>query len=199
MFLFVLFLGVPLLGFRLEDLVSVFRWLSSLGLGFVVIGDTCVYYSIGRRVFEGDVDLFVFEGSLLAVEGDIVSHADESGWDVGSTWLGTLSLVVRVGSEEVPLDLYEAVHDFYVPWEFIEGSRVIDVSGFHLKMLSPEQHIVLKARSGSEDVEEKLHGYVDLYESGSLRISLQELRRLSSLFEDQRAIISRLKKAGFPL
>ncbi|MEM4971918.1 MAG: nucleotidyltransferase, partial [Sulfolobales archaeon] len=144
-------------------------------------------------------DLFVFEGSLSAVEADLVSRADEMGWDVGSTWLGTPSLVVRVGSEEVPLDLYEAVHDFYIPWEFVEGSRVVDLSGYPLRMLSPEQHIVLKARSGSEFVDEELHEYVDLYESGDLRISLQELRRLSSLFEDQRAIISRLRKAGFPL
>jgi predicted nucleotidyltransferase len=187
------------LGFRLEDLVPIFKWLSSLGLGFVIIGDTCIYYTIGRRVFEGDVDLYIYEGSLISVEGDIISHADEVGWDLGSTWLGTPSLVVRVGSEEVSLDLYEAVHDFYVPWEFLESPRVVDISGYPLRMLSPEQHIVLKARSGSEGIDEELHEYVDLYESGDLKISIHELKKLASFFEDQRIILSRLRNAGFPL
>ncbi|MDT7887962.1 MAG: nucleotidyltransferase [Desulfurococcales archaeon] len=187
------------MGFRLEDLVPIFKWLSSLGLGFVIIGDTCIYYTIGRRVFEGDVDLYIYEGSLISVEGDIISHADEVGWDLGSTWLGTPSLVVRVGSEEVSLDLYEAVHDFYVPWEFLESPRVVDISGYPLRMLSPEQHIVLKARSGSEGIDEELHEYVDLYESGDLKISIHELKKLASFFEDQRIILSRLRNAGFPL
>lgn len=71
--------------------------------------------------------------------------------------------------------------------------------GLSIRILSPEQHIVLKARSGSEDAIAELSEYLDLYESGDLSINIQEIRRLASLFEDQRTILYRLRKAGFQI
>jgi len=187
------------LGFMLEDLAPLFKWLDRIGLGFIIIGDTCVYYAAGHRVFQGDVDLYIFNGSISFVENDLRKFAEESGWDIGSTELGTPSLVLRKNDEDIAVDLYEAMHDFYVPAELIESSRVIDVGGLSIRILSPEQHIVLKARSGSEDAIAELSEYLDLYESGDLSINIQEIRRLASLFEDQRTILYRLRKAGFQI
>ncbi|HWQ17316.1 MAG TPA: nucleotidyltransferase [Sulfolobales archaeon] len=185
--------------YRLEDLVSLFKQLEGLGLRFVIIGNTSIYYAMGRRVFEDDVDLYIYEGSLASVESSLRSIADEMGWDVGSTELGTPSLIIRNMGEEIAVDLYEALYDFYVPSEIIEASRIISLDGISVRILAPEQHIVLKARAGSEESVEDLARYADLVENGELKVNIQEIKRLAQLFEDMKTIIQRLRKAGFQL
>lgn len=187
------------MGYRLEDLVFLFRRLEDLGLRFAIIGSTSIQYAMGQRVFEDDLDLYVYEGSLASVEGDLRSAADNMGWDVGATELGTPSLIIRRSGEEIAVDLYEALHDFYVPAEIIETSRDISLEDVKLRILTPEQHIVLKARAGSEESIEDLSRYVDLAESGDLKINIQEIKRLAQLFDDARTIIYRLRKAGFSI
>jgi predicted nucleotidyltransferase len=186
-------------GYRLEDLVFLFKQLEGLGLRFVIIGNTCIYYAMGRRVFEDDVDLYIYEGSLVSAESSLRSIADEMGWDVGSTELGTPSLIVRNKGEEIVVDLYEALYDFYVPEEIIEASRIISLDSISMRILTPEQHIVLKARAGSEESVEDLARYADLVENGELKVNIQEIKRLAQLFEDMKTIIHRLRKAGFQL
>ncbi len=187
------------MGYRLEDLVPLFKKLEDLGLRFVIIGNTSILYAMGQRVFQDDLDLYVYEGSLASVESDLRSIADDMGWDVGATELGTPSLIIRRDDEEIAIDLYEALHDFYVPERIIETSRDIGLGNVKVKILTPEQHIVLKARAGSEESIEDLSKYVDLIESGELKINLQEIKKLAQLFDDARTIIYRLRKAGFSI
>lgn len=187
------------MGYRLEDLASIFKQLEDLGLRFVIIGNTSIYYAMGLRVFEDDVDLYIYEGSLAFADSDLRNMADERGWDIGMTELGTPSLVIKRGDEELVIDLYEALHDFYIPEEIIDASRTVGLDSARVKILTPEQHIVLKARAGSEESIEDLARYADLIESGDLKVNIQEIKRLANLFEDSRTIIYRLRKAGFPV
>lgn len=187
------------MGYRLEDLAPLFKKLEDLGLRFVIIGSTSIGYAVGVRVFEDDLDLYVYEGSLASVDSDLRSIADSMGWDIGVTELGTPSLIARIKGEEIVIDLYEALHDFYIPAEMIEASRIISIGDMSIRILTPEQHMVLKARAGSEESIEDLARYADLVESGELKVNIQEMRRWAQLFEDMRAIMYRLRKAGFPV
>lgn len=187
------------MGHRLEDVADVVERLEDLGLKLAIIGDTSILYAAGFRTFEGDLDLYAFEGSPSASLEALSRLAEELGWDLGSTSIGTPALVVRKGDSEILVELYEPIHDFYIPRELVEGSRIVAFDGHTLRILTPEQHIVLKAREGSEDSEEKLSKYFDLFEKGQLRINVQDLRRYASLFEEERAVIFRLRKAGFPV
>lgn len=187
------------MGHRLEDFVYIVERLEDLGLKLVIIGDTSILYAAGFRIFEGDLDLYAFEGSPSASLEALSSLAGELGWDLGSTGIGTPALVARSGDSEILVELYEPIYDFYIPRELVENSRIVSVDTHALRILTPEQHIVLKAREGSENSEEKLSKYYELFEKGQLKINVQDLRRYASLFDEEKTLLSRLRKAGFPV
>jgi predicted nucleotidyltransferase len=125
----------------------VFKTLDSLDLKFVIVGNTALLYALGERVFDDDIDLFIYEGSSMAVEDDLRSIASKKGWDIGQTDMGTPSIIYKLNDQEVIIELYESFYDFYIPLEIARESRVVNIGGYYIRMVTPEQYLVLKARS----------------------------------------------------
>ncbi len=188
------------MGYKLNDLIDIFKSLDALSLKFVVIGNTSILYALGERLFDDDLDLFIYEGSSMAVEDELRALASKKRWDIGQTDMGTPSIIYKVRDEEVIIELYENFYDFYIPIEFAEDARVMNIDGYYLKMLTPEQYLVLKARSGVEGVVEELAIYINLLKRKKLNISLNSIEKYASLFEDDKAqIIGRLRKSGLSI
>ena len=187
------------MGYRLEDLYEVLAYIiKDLGLRVAIIGDTSIYYFLGERVFNKDLDLFVYEGSVLDKEDLLRRGASERMWEIGSTEYGTPKISVRKNDEEIEIELYENIYDFYIPQEIIEKSKDIRIRDIDLKIIYPEQHIVLKARAGGEQDIESLRVYSDMVKEGVLRLGLAKIKETASLFpEEERLILSRLRSAGF--
>ncbi|MEL9929320.1 MAG: nucleotidyltransferase [Sulfolobales archaeon] len=192
-------IGVITMVYELEDLSELFSYLESLGVRLAIIGSTSLQYHMGIRKFEDDLDLFVYEGSLLLEEERLRSDLARLGWDVGLTEFSTPKVIMRRGDEEIEVELYENIHDFYIPLELIERARDITVKDHRLKILLPEQYLVLKARAGRDKDLEDLRVYSDMIKEGKLRISISLIRENASLFEEERIIISRLRSSGIKI
>lgn len=184
--------------YRLEDVADLLSFLvRGLGLKIAVIGSTALYYHTGARRFSEDLDLYVYEGSIIDREESLRQYCVEKGCDVGATDLGTPKLAVKRGDEEIEIEIYENIFDFYIPIEMIEKSRDVRIGDSEIKILLPEYYIVLKARTGSEADIEKLALVSDLVRENRLRINTALVREAASLFEgEDKMILSRIRSIG---
>jgi len=85
---------------------------------FIIIGDTIVDISLKRKGTESDVDLFALDISVLVDDDKIRNFAYERGWDYGRTPIDTPRLLAPVDDDQLQVDLYENIQDFFVPKEF---------------------------------------------------------------------------------
>lgn len=177
--------------FSMSSMAAVLGALSKRGVEFVIIGSTCAELAMGKKKFEGDIDLFVSSPSPLAEEGFFRELAAEEGWEVGQTSIGTPKFVASVAGEEVEVELYENVMDFEVPEGMLAEAVQYSLNGLKVRALRPEHYFVLKARQGVDL--DRLRAYAK-----SLRPSRKLIERSLGLFpEDEREIIaSRLRDAG---
>ena len=172
------------------------RSLLDEGFRFTVIGGTVVELALRSRDLGPDVDVFAEEPNAL-FEDEYRLLAEEKGWGYGQTWLGTPRLVVRVEGEEVPFEFYDNIHDFYVPPEILERAERVSVAGVRVRMVTVEDHIVLKANSGIGQHMVRLEELAKLANKGRLRVDTGRLREAASYFPDESVIIRRLRDAGF--
>ena len=155
-----------------------------------------VEHAIGSRDLGDDIDLFAESPSVLFEENYYRRVAEENGWILGYTWLGTPRIIARIGDEEVPVEFYDNIHDFYIPPIFIERSVKVNVEGVRVRMIQPEDHIVLKASSGRSIDIERLKEIGRLIKKGRLTVDKAKLLEATSEFEDREVIIRRLKEAS---
>jgi len=178
---------------------SIVRSLLDRGFRFTVIGGTVVEVELGSRDLGEDIDLFAEDPSVVIAEDEYYRLGEELGWSVGQTWLGTPRLLARVESEEVPVEFYDNIYDFYVPPEMLERARKVKVSGVNAKMVQLEDHIVLKANAGRREDMDRLKEIARLARKGKLRVDPRKIVEAASLFEDEHVILRRLRDAGFEL
>lgn len=166
------------------------------GFRFTVIGGSVVGLAVGDSDLGDDIDLFAEDPSVLVDESEYYSLAEELGWILGQTWLGTPRLVARVGGEEVSLEFYDNLYDFYVPEEIILRAERVSVGGVRVKVVRVEDHIVLKANAGRSSDMDRLKEIGRLVKKGRLRIDKAAVEEAASLFEDEKVILRRLREVG---
>ncbi|MCH1770961.1 MULTISPECIES: nucleotidyltransferase [Metallosphaera] len=169
-------------------------------MDFVIIGDTVVDLSLGRKGTESDVDLFPTNFSVL-VEYDVLRDlADERGWDMGSTPIDTPRIVVPLGDEQLQVDFYENIQDFFVPPVVIESAEEREIGKDTFKVIKLEDYILLKANAFREEDEEELKRIVQLIGEKKLKIDLKLLKQHSEAFEENsESVRERLSSLGFKL
>ncbi len=183
------------MAYTIDDVREILRALVDEGLDGIIIGDTVLALALGRKNLEGDIDVFAVGFSPLFEEEKIRSIAEEHGWDVGTTDLGTPSIIARVKGKTIVVELYENILDFYVPEDVIEES--VDV-GLPMKAVSLEAYVLLKSRAGREEDDRDLAEIAELASKGKIKLDLAKIRRLLSVFpeEDLSTMVHRLRKAG---
>jgi len=182
-----------------EDFAAAVRALLDNGFRFTVIGGTVVEVELGSKDLGDDVDVFAESPDPVIEEEEYYRVAEEQGWVIGQTWLGTPRVIVRVNQREVPVEFYENIHDFYVPPEILEAARKVRVKGVTVRMIRVEDHLVLKANAGRGSDMERLKELARLAKKGKLRVDPARLREAASYFDDEKGILNRLRSAGFPV
>jgi predicted nucleotidyltransferase len=173
-------------------LAKILDLLGREGISGVLVGSTALQLAAGMQGFEGDVDLFVTSTSVLANLGIVEEFVRRYGCLLGSTWVGTPSITCYVDGEEVVVDLYENMHDFYIPNEILEDSVEYEVQGIRVRAVRPEDYLVLKAVSSAmedPDVVESLRGFL---RSKRIKLNRRLIESRLQLFEDPQAIMRRL-------
>ena len=186
--------------YTLDDLAWVLSRLSSRGVRFVVIGSTVIDLELRRRSFEDDIDVFALEPSPLVEEEFYRELASKEGWELSYTALGTPKLVVKVPSGgEVIVEVYENIHDFYIPPEILEQAPTKRIKGVSVRLLRPEDYIVLKAKAARDTDIEDLRIIREYIEEGRLRVNERIIRADLELLpeEDRRLAESKLRDLGF--
>lgn len=164
------------------------------GVDGVIIGSTAVDLALRKDSFEGDIDMFVTSLSLLANYGILEEFARKYGCVLGSTWLGTPSITCFIEGEEVTVDFYENMFDFYVPEEIIDDSLTYDVSGVEVRAIRPEDYMVLKAVAGRDEDLEALRKVREYIENKKLKIDRKLIESRIKLFGEPQTIARRLSQ-----
>ena len=187
--------------YKLDDLISLLEELQKRGFRGVIIGSTVISLELREKKFEDDVDFFAFEPSPLIEEDTYRSWANELGWEMTYTELGTPRLIARVGGTDIVLEFYENIHDFYVPPEMLERAPAKKLKKVEIKVLKPEDYIVLKAKAGRDEDMEDLQKIRELINMGKLKIDERLVKEAINMLpeEDQKLTIKRLKQLGFRL
>ncbi len=175
---------------------SAMKQLLDAGFRFTVIGGTVVALFAGLKDLGPDVDVLAESPSPLEQEQAYAKLAESRSWDYGQTWLGTPRLTLLAEGEEVPVEFYDNIYDFYVPERFIREARRVDVEGVRVKVIGVEEYLVLKGRAGREEDEEALKQIGELVKRGKLKVDPEKVRELTKEFEEEKIIIRRLSGYG---
>jgi len=177
-----------------KALAKVLDLLGREGLSGVLIGSTSLQLAAGMQRFDGDVDLFVTSTSVLANLGIVEEFVRRHGCLLGSTWVGTPSITCYVDGEEVMVDLYENMHDFYVPAEILEDSVEYEVQGVRVRTIRPEDYLVLKAVSSAMEDPDLVESLKEFLRSRRLKLNKRLIESRLQLFEDPQVIMRRLSE-----
>ena len=171
------------------------------GIDGIIIGNTCIYLTLRQSDLEDDVDLFVTSFSPLIEEERVRAIASQRGWRVGLTELGTPSLILNIDDIEIRVELYENIHDFYIPTEALDlCRRKLTLTGTDITFVAPECWAVFKAKRGSGQDMYALSRLYELYQLGELRLDLVLMKKIAQFYEDEaQYIIDRLQSIGFKL
>jgi len=184
--------------YSLEDLARVLKVLVDAGVRGVIIGSTVVQLEMRSRELAEDVDIFVEEPSPFIEEDFYRELARRHNWGLGQTWLGTPSLIARMGDEEIVVELYENIYDFYVPPEVLQRAPKKNLRGVTFRVLRLEDYALLKAKAGRDEDMEDLEELATLVKSGEVKFDKRLVKESLQFFpeEDQPLMEKRLKKVG---
>ncbi|MCE4627439.1 MAG: nucleotidyltransferase [Desulfurococcales archaeon] len=178
-----------------QSFAKALRMLLDQGFQFTVIGGTVIEVALGSKDLGPDIDLFAEEPNVF-MEEEYYSVAEELGWGIGQTWLGTPSLIARL-EEEFPIEFYDNLFDFNVPEEMLQRAVKMSVGGIRVKMITVEDHIVLKANAGRSSDMERLKELARYAKKGKLKVDNKKLLDAAKLFHEEKVILRRLREAGF--
>ncbi len=181
--------------YTLDDLAHVLEILSSYGVDYVIIGDTVIQLALKKKEIEGDVDLFILKPSVIVDEQVFIDIAERERWQYSTTEAGTPRLIARVDDKEIVLELYENIFDIYIPEEIIRNARSIKVKGIKLKLIRPEEYIVLKARQGVDL--DKLSKYIKELKGLDKKLLEKTIELMPD--DERRVIANRLREVGLKL
>lgn len=183
------------MSYTVSELALVLKEFIDAGVKFVLIGDTIVQLRLGKRELEGDLDLFVLEPSIIFEEEFYINLAEEKKWVYTRTEAGTPRIIAKADASEITVELYENLLDIYIPAEFIDEAKVIEVNGVKVKSIGLEEYFVLKARQGVDL--NKLSKYLKQLKKIDKALIERALKHVPK--EDEKAIVSRLKDVGILL
>ncbi|ESQ25701.1 MAG: putative nucleotidyltransferase [uncultured Acidilobus sp. JCHS] len=172
------------------------RALLDNGFRFTIIGGSVISIAAELDDMGDDIDLFAESPSVVEAEEAYGRAADLNHWDLGQTWLGTPRITMVVEAEEVPVEFYDNLYDFYVPERFIHEAKRVDVEGVKVKVIKPEEYLALKGRAGREEDLEGLKRVADLVKRGRLKVSYEEIEKAVEEFDEAQIIMRRLREAG---
>jgi len=182
-----------------EKIGDILRQIQEL-TDFVVIGDTVVELSLNRKSTDSDVDLFPLGFSVIDEYDRLTQFVERQGWDLGSTPIDTPRLVIPLNDEQLQVDLYENIQDFFVPTKILEEAETRKIGKWEFKVVKLEDYILLKANAFREEDEEELKRIVQLVGERKLKIDLDTLNRNAELFEENsKSVRERLASIGFKL
>lgn len=181
------------MGFKPSDIARVLEALRSEGVKAVVIGDTIPHLLLGTRELDGDLDLFVYEPSPLVDQDFYRELASRRGWEVSSTEIGTVKLIVPLEDGYLSVELYENYMDLEIPGRILEEAVEVEVDGVRVEMLPLEAYLVLKARQGVDL--DKLGEYVRKL---GRRVNRKLVKELAGEYpeDEYELILDRLREAG---
>lgn len=181
---------------KVGDILAEIRQLTD----FVIIGDTIVDISLGRKGTESDVDLFILGLSVLIDEDKIRDFAFERGWDFGKTPIDTPRIVAGIDDEQLQIDMYENIQDFFVPEDIINNSIEVRIGKEKFKIIRLEDYILLKTNAFREEDEDELKTIIYLVGEGKLNIDKKYLESHINLFEENaKSIKDRLSLIGIKI
>lgn len=166
------------------------------GFRFTIIGGTVVELAAGKSDLGDDVDLFAESPSPVFEEIVFNQFAEEMNWTYGQTWLGTPRMVARVLGEEVVIEFYDNIYDFYVPEIMIQEGERVEIGGVRLKMISLEDHILLKANAAKSSDMDRLAEIAKMAKKGKLNINRRRLEERASAFDEPEVILRRLREVS---
>ncbi|AFZ70387.1 putative nucleotidyltransferase [Caldisphaera lagunensis DSM 15908] len=181
----------------LKAFVEILRKLLDEGVKFTIIGDTVILLNIKSEDLGEDIDLFVESPSILENENFYEELSNKNKWSYGKTWLGTPRITAVIFNEEINLDLYENLYDFYIPNSFINNAQRIDINGLRLKTISIEQYLVLKSYSGKEEDIEKLKDILNIIKKNKIRIHEDKIVEAAKEVGEENTILRKLKELGY--
>ncbi|RLG77127.1 MAG: nucleotidyltransferase [Thermoprotei archaeon] len=184
--------------YNLKQLAEAIENLRSIGFDGVIVGSTTLHLALKRGELEDDVDLFVTSCSPFMEEDRLREEAHRRGWSVGYTELGTPAVIMNIDGSDIRVELYENIHDFYIPEEVLKlCTRRITVSGTAIHHLAVDCWLILKARRGSEQDLETLLTVKRLVSKHVIRLDHSLMKRVLELYEDDKGyILSRLRSVG---
>ena len=188
------------MAYTLSDLAWLLERIQGHGVKGVIVGSTVVELALRRKKFEDDVDIFVLEPSPLVEEDFYRGLAEQEGWDVSYTALGTPKLVAKLpGGEEVIVELYENILDYYVPPEILEQAPKKKIGKTEARMIRPEDYVVLKAKAAREADIEDLRILKEYVDEGRLKLDQRIIKQDIGLLpeEDQGFVRNKLRELGF--
>jgi len=167
---------------------------------FVIIGDTILDISLGRKGTESDVDLFVLGLSVFVDEDKIRDFAFDRGWDFGRTPIDTPRIIATVDDDQLQIDMYENIQDFFVPQGIIENATEVKIGKEKFKIIRLEDYILLKTNAFRDEDEDELKTIVYLIGEGKLSIDKKYLESHIDLFEENsKSIRDRLDLVGIKI
>ncbi|HID41120.1 MAG TPA: nucleotidyltransferase [Pyrodictium sp.] len=188
------------MAYSLKDLAWLLEKLQAKGVKGVVVGSTVIDLELRKRQFEDDIDIFVIEPSPLIEEDFYRGLAEEEGWQISYTALGTPKLVAKLPSgEEVVVELYENILDYYIPPEMLDNAPKKRIGKTEARFIRPEDYIVLKAKAAREADIEDLRIIREYIDEGKLRVDERIIKRdVELLPEDDRGfVVNKLRELGF--
>ncbi|MEM4431803.1 MAG: nucleotidyltransferase [Desulfurococcaceae archaeon] len=181
--------------FTIRDLADVLKKFFDKKIDFVIIGDTAIQLYMNKNVFENDVDLFILEPGIVGYEDLYIEIANENGWSYGTTEVGTPRLVAGTSNGEIVVELYENMLDFNIPEQILKDASIVNIEGIEVKILKPEQYLVLKAKQGVDL--DKLKRIVKQLNSIDRKLIKKTLNYID---ENERKVIeTRLVEAGLEI
>ena len=188
------------MAYKLSDLAWLLGRLQEHGVRGVVVGSTVIELELRRKRFEDDVDIFALEPSPLVEEDFYRGIAEQEGWEMSYTALGTPKLVAKLPSgEEVIVEFYENIYDYYIPQEMLEEATKKRLGKVEYRFLRPEYYVVLKAKAAREADIEDLRIIREYIEEGKLKLDGRLIKRgVELLPEEDRGFVSKkLRELGF--
>ncbi|NPA98696.1 MAG: nucleotidyltransferase [Crenarchaeota archaeon] len=180
------------MGYGLDDLALVLGKLVDHGVDYVVIGDTVVQLALKTKTFAGDVDIYALQPSPLIEQEFYGEIAEKEGWGYSTTDIGTPRFIASAGDKEIIVEIYENFMDFNIPLEILESAGSIKLKGYKIKLIKPEEYLVLKARQGVDL--QKLSNYLKKLK----KIDVKLVEKTIKLFpkDEQTLIKNRLASIG---
>jgi len=176
---------------NVKEMGEIIKVFNDRGFEMILIGGAVFDLKRKKGKISEDLDFFVQKPDPLVEESLYYELAEENGWEIGQTWLGTPKIILDNG---FTLDFYSNFMDFEFPIEFVDSVEKIKVSGVQVRLLRLEENLLLKLRASlvNESHIDELHSLIKELKG---KIDKEKTAVLLTKFsEDNRKVMERILK-----